>query len=180
MSVFALYLLDISKLELSCALQSVRMSLKSSRRWVFWVFFCVFKCDSTWYLRWNLVVVQFYIFPVSIFSSLTSEGESMNWLSWCFQESNWGQEGWDIFEMLLNSLTSQVRRGLLIAVWYSWCKDDSCIGILNFYFTVLILPLTPVKVLDMGFICLTNQISCVCWQCSTEFSVSGSHHALLF
>lgn len=164
---------------MSCALQSVRMSLKSSRR-CFWGFFCVFKCDSGWNLTWNFVVVQFYSFPVSIFSSLTSEGESMNQLSWCFQESSWGQEDWDIFEMLLKSLPSQVRRGLLIAVWYSWCKDDSCIDILNFYFTVLKLPLTPVKVLDMVFICPTHQISCVCWQCSTEFSVSDSHHALLF
>lgn len=46
------------------------------------------------------------------------------------------------------------KRGLLIDSWYSWCRDDLCIGILNFYFTYLKLTVTPVELLDKIFICL--------------------------
>lgn len=35
-----------------------------------------------------------YSFPASIFSSFTSEVESVNWLSSCFQESNLWQQDW--------------------------------------------------------------------------------------
>lgn len=49
---------------------------------------------------------------------------------------------------------SWIKRGLLIGIWYSWCKDDLCIGILNFYFTALKLTVTPMEVLDKIFICL--------------------------
>lgn len=46
-----------------------------------------------------------YSFPASIFLSFTSEVESVNRLSNCFQESSLWQQDFDVFEMLLNSFT---------------------------------------------------------------------------
>lgn len=51
-------------------------------------------------------------------------------------------------------LPSWIKRGLLIDIWYSWCKDYVCIGILSFYSTVLKQTVTPMEVLDKVFICL--------------------------
>lgn len=143
MFLFALYILDISKLEMSCAL---RMSLKNSRR-CFGGFFCVSKCGWKPYIKFcGAAVLQFPSLHILIFNFWRRKHEPT------FLVFSGKQEDWDIFEMLLNSLPSQVRRGLLIVLWYSRCKDDSCIDILNFYFAVLKLLLTPVKLFWVWFL----------------------------
>lgn len=86
MSLFALYLLNMSKLELSCALQSVRMSLKSSGRWFFGGFFVFLNVIMVGTLDETLWWCSSTASQSPYSHLLTSEGESMNQLPWCFQE----------------------------------------------------------------------------------------------